>query len=190
MSSYTLSEEETSKIGDEFYASIVEDESHCSISFRASSRYSYRGTAKVASFVFSGKPQLIDISPCDGLASSKRRGTNCTEETRHCPSPLRPISTTTMPSSMSAHTLSVNLSSTKLLLPQCTNLTANARSVSILPADRFPIVDTQDVRIVSLSDAIAKTHTDIAERAWLSRMNGILRTLSKTVKAIRVKIGG
>lgn len=184
MSLYMLSDEETSKIGDEFHASTVEDESDCSISSRAPSRYSYLGTAKVASFVFSGKPQLIDITPCDDLASSKRRGTNCTEETRHCPSPLHPISTTTIPSSISAHTLSVNLSSIKLPLPQSTNLTANARSVSILQTDRFPTVDTQDVRIVSLSDAIAKTATDITERAWLSRINGILRTLSKTVKAI------
>jgi hypothetical protein len=196
MASYVLSEDETSKSADEFDVPIAEDNTDCSISSRAPNRCRHKGTAKVVSFIFAGKPQLVDMASCDGLTSLRRRRTDCSEETWYCFTPLRLIPSTTKPLSISTPTVSVSPSSTKLPLLECTNLTANAPNVSVtstqlfLQSDRFPTDYTQEVRIVSLPDMVAKVPTTIAEKAWSSRMNSILRTLSKMVTAIRIKARG
>lgn len=192
MASYVLSEDESA---DESDVSIVEDDSDCTVSSKAPNRCKHKDTAKVVSFIFAGKPQLVDVDSCGGLSSSRRRRTSCSEEPRHCLTPLHLIPSTTTPSSISAHAVSVRLSSTKLPLLECTNLTVNAPNVNVtstqlfLRSDRFPTDPTQEVRIVSLPDMVANLPTTIAETAWQSRMNGILRTLSK-VKAIRIKARG
>jgi hypothetical protein len=192
MVSSVLSEDESA---DESDVSLVEDDSDCTVSSRAPSRCKHKNTAKVVSFIFAGRPQLVDVTSFDGLSSSRRRCTY-SEEVRHRLTPLHPIPSTTTSSTISAHAVSVSLPITELPLLECTNPTANAPNVNgtnaqlFLKSDRFRTDCTSEVCIVSLPDMVANPSTTVPEAVWQSRMNGILRILSKTVKTIRIKTGG
>ena len=105
MASYKLGEDETTRSADELDVPIVEEDRDCSISSRASSLCRHKGTAKLVSIAFVGKPQLVNMASCDGSTSLRTIRANCSEEGQHCLTSLYPILSTTIPSSISTDIL-------------------------------------------------------------------------------------
>jgi hypothetical protein len=187
--SYLSSEEEGSESADEFDESIVELYSDRPPSSRASSRCSHEDTARVVSFMFVGKPQLVEVVSHDRSASLKRRSTDQSEsrESRRRPSPLRLIPNITR-STLSPRTSSLTSSSKNLPLRQYTLPDAAASTLSVtskhsfLQCDPFPIPNPNEVeKVSSSSDAFPKTPTSI-NAAWKGSILGVTRTFSKAAK--------
>lgn len=190
--SYLSSEEEGSESADEFDQSIVEIDSDRSPSPRASSRCSHEDTARVVSFMFVGKPQLVEVASHDRPASLKQRSTDRSEESRESrrrPSPLRLIPNPTGLSTLSTRTSSLAASSKILPLRLYTHPVAAASTLSVasskhsfLQSDPFPTPNPNDVeKVSSSSDAFPKTPTS-TNAAWKGSILGVTRTLSKAVK--------
>jgi hypothetical protein len=188
--SYLSSEEEGSESADEFDESMVELDSDRPPSSRASSRCSHEDTARVVSFMFVGKPQLVEVASHDRPASLKRRSTDMSVESRESrrrPSPLRLIPTITGSSILSTRKSSL-ASSQSLPLRQYTYPAAAASTLSVasknsfLQSDPFPTPNPNEVeKVSSSSDAFPKTPTAI-NAAWKGSILGVTRTLNKAAK--------
>lgn len=188
--SYLSSEEEGSESADEFDESLVELDSDRPPSFRASSRCSHEDIARAISFMFVGKPQLVEVAPHDRPASLKRRSTDRSEasrESRRRPFPLRLIPNIIGSSILSTRTSSL-ASSKNLPLRQYTHPAAAASNISVasklsfLQSDPFPAPNPNEVaKVSSSSDAFPKTPTSI-NAAWKGSILGVTRTLSKAAK--------
>jgi hypothetical protein len=188
--SYLSSEEEGSESADEFDESIVELDSDRPPSSRASSRCSHEDTARMVSFMFVGKPQLVEVASHDRPASLKRRSTDMSVESRESrrrPSPLRLIPTITGSSILSTRKSSL-ASSKSLPLRQYTYPAAAASTLSVasknsfLQSDPFPTPNPNEVeKVSSSSDAFPKTPTAI-NAAWKGSILGVTRTLNKAAK--------
>jgi hypothetical protein len=189
--SYLSSEEEGSESADEFDESIVELDSDRPPSSRASSRCSHEDTARVVSFMFVGKPQLVEVASHDRPASLKRRSTDRSVESRESrrrPSPLRLIPNITGSSTLSTRTSSLAASSKNLPLRLYTHPAAAASTLSVaskhsfLQSDPFPTPNPNEVeKVSSSSDAFPKTPTSI-NAAWKGSILGVTRTLGKAAK--------
>jgi hypothetical protein len=188
--SYLSSEEEGSESADEFDESLVKLDSDRPPSSRASSRCSHEDTARVVSFMFVGKPQLVEVASHDRPASIKRRSTDRSEESRESrrrPSPLR-LTPNITGSTLSLRTTSLTSSSKNLPLRQYTLPDAAASTLSIaskhsfLQSDPFRTPNPNEVeKVSSSSDAFPKTPTSI-NAAWKGSIFGVTRTLTKAAK--------
>jgi len=183
--SYLSSEEEGSESADEFDESIVELDSDRPPSSRASSSCSHEDTARVVSFMFVGKPQLVEVVSHD-RSSLKRRSTDRSEsrESRRRPSPLRLIPGSTLsPRTSSLTSSSKNLPLRQYTLPDAAASTLSVASKhSFLQSDPFRTPNPNEVeKVSSSSDAFPKTPTSI-NTAWKGGILGVTRTLSKAAK--------
>jgi hypothetical protein len=189
--SYLSSEEEGSESTDEFDESIVQLDSDRPPS-STSSRCSHEDTARVVSFMFVGKPQLVDVASHERPASLKRRSTDRSdksEEPRRRPSPLRLIpSNTTGSSTISTRKSSLSVSTRNLPLRSYTFPEAAASNISLagehsfLQSDPFAKRNSQEVeKVSSSSDAYPKTPVGVADQ-WKGSILGMTKSLSKAAK--------
>lgn len=177
--SYLSSEEEASESADDYDESIVELDGNRPTS-RASSQDSQEDTARMVSFMFVGKPQLVDVSH-SRPNSLKRRSTDCSDKSRRRPSPLRLTSNDSRSSTPSSVRSETYPASTAHLIRQHTNPATLNSSLNLssrhafLQSDPFPTLSPQEVQVPPSVDTRPKTPTAIASAAW---KKGVTRTLS------------
>lgn len=150
---YLSSEEEASESADEYDESIIELDSDRPPSSRASSRQSYEETAHVVSFMFVGRPTLVEITlekPSSTIhlqrLSSRR------------PSPLRLTPSTSM-TSLRAHRPTTSRTSslgapTNTLSGRASksSLSKLASKANFLSHDPYPASEAQDISVYSTAD--------------------------------------
>lgn len=177
--SYLSSEEEASEIADDYDESIIDLDCYRPPSL--DSRHSHEDTARVVSFVYVGKPQLIDIFTHDSSLSPHDDGPPSRR-----PSPLYLNST----SSQYRPSISSTRSSSLNALGSLTNGLGRLRRVQgsisghvltplFLQSDPFA-AEGQEIQTASPIDSpTPKTPTSIANAAWKGSIKGMQRTLTK-----------
>lgn len=186
--SYVSSEEDASESADEYDESIIELDCDRPFSSGASSRHSHEDTARVVSFMFVGKPQLVDVVSHSPPTSLKRRSTDLTEDSaRRRPTPIRLIPSlsrgSTRTSSLPQSQSTISLPLRQYNNPSSHSLASRASKTSkhsFLDTDPFSSHETQDTQVslpAQPSDVAPKTPTSIVEG-----MRSVSRTIGMAAK--------
>lgn len=164
---YLSSEEEASESADDYDESIIELDSDRPTSSRASSRHSHEDVARVVSFMFVGKPMLVEIT-----LEKPKATAHLQRFSNKRPSPLRLTPSTSMTSlrsnrpttsrtsSLGAPTNVMSGSSTSFIKPKI-SVSTLAGKASFLSYDPYPAAEAKEMSFPSPSknDSSSEKHS-------------------------------